>query len=185
MTSDTLDTGGLAPSHAPQPLQALQTLPAQCTAWRVVYGLVGGIVGGAVGCVLANAVTAILAADADKATFSTGYLLSGVAAALVFAAWGLLLAQLRFARYRAEHQPHAGVRLQDGIWWQTETWVPIARLQHLDVRQGPLDRRWGMATLSLHTAGTHDHVLHIKGLPVDQAHALRAALLPQLHAHHV
>ena len=62
MTSDTLDTGGLAPSplphapHAPQPLQALQTLPAQRTAWRVVYGLVGGIVGGAVGSALVTVV---------------------------------------------------------------------------------------------------------------------------------
>ena len=54
-----------------------------------------------------------------------------------------------------------------------------ARLQHLDVQQGPLDRRWGMASLSLHTAGSHDHHTRILGLPLAQAHALRDHLLPR------
>ena len=156
-------------------------MSAQRLAWRVLYGLMGGMLGGAIGYALA---TVAFALDADPNAVNTDWLLWGLVFGLVFAAWGLLLAQLRYARYRAEHQPHAGVRLQDGIWWQTETWIPIARLQHLDVQQGPLDRHRGMATLSLHTAGTHDHVLHIRGLPLDQAHDLRAALLPHLHSHH-
>ena len=183
MTSDTLEPGGLQTPRSLQPLppgQALQTLPEQRTAWRIAYGLVGSILGLATG----GAVVVLLAGDTEPFAFQSGLLWGGVAS-LVFATWGLLLAKWRFACYRAEHHPQAGVRLQDGIWWQTETWIPIARLQHLDVQQGPLDRRWGMATLSLHTAGTHDHVLRIKGLPLDQAHALRAALLPQLHTHHV
>ncbi len=51
-------------------------------------------------------------------------------------------------------------------------------LQFLDVNQGPLDRRWGMASLSLQTASAHDHTTRIAGLPLQEAHALRAALLP-------
>lgn len=178
MTSDTFQPGGLA---SLPPLQPLQTLSAQRVAWRIQYGLLGAILGLATGCALAARVSSM---DTGLTDF-TAVVLWGVMTSLVFAGWGLLLAQWRFAHYRAEHHAQAGVRVQDGIWWRTETWVPIARLQHLDVRQGPLDRHWGMATLSLHTAGTHDHVLHIRGLPVDNAHALRAALLPQLHSHHV
>ena len=39
-------------------------------------------------------------------------------------------------------------------------------------------------TAALNTAGTHDHSLRIKGLPVAQAHALRAELLPRTRSQH-
>ncbi len=84
----------------------------------------------------------------------------------------------RFVHYQAEHHADYGVMLTSGVWWRSEVWVPIVRLQHIDVHQGPLDRRWAMATLSLYTAGTHENEIRIKGLPVEQAHALRLALLP-------
>jgi len=87
-----------------------------------------------------------------------------------------------FAAYQARWLPEEGVVLNEGVWWRSEIWVPMARLQHLDVSQGPLDRRWGMASLSLHTAGTHDHKTRIHGLPLAQAQALREALLPRLKA---
>lgn len=84
----------------------------------------------------------------------------------------------RYVHYQAEHHAGYGVMLASGVWWRSEVWVPIMRLQHIDVNQGPLDRRWGMATLSLYTAGTHENEIRIKGLPVEQAHALRQILLP-------
>lgn len=87
-----------------------------------------------------------------------------------------------FAAYQARWLPEEGVVLNEGVWWRSEVWVPMARLQHLDLSQGPLDRRWGMASLSLHTAGTHDHKTRIHGLPLAQAQALREALLPRLKA---
>ena len=104
--------------------------------------------------------------------------------------WGLLLigawryADRRFAAYEAALFDGEGVRVRRGVWWRKEVWLPTARLQHLDVSQGPLDRRWGMASLVLHTAGTHDHALALPGLPLAAAQALRATLMPQRQGQH-
>ena len=107
---------------------------------------------------------------------------SNIISALLLAAsmgfFGWWYAKQRYIHYCAEHHVGYGIVLQTGVWWRSEVWVPIVRLQHIDVNQGPLDRRWGMATLSLYTAGTHENEIRIKGLPVEQAHALRQVLLP-------
>ena len=168
------------PTNSPAPT-ALDTLPAQLRYWRVAYTLGGAIGGFLVGMTVAAAWDDV---SNGAETFNAMALLPGIALATVLAVAAYLYAVRRFAHYRGEHFPLEGVRLQDGVWWQTETWIPIARLQHLDVQQGPLDRRWGMATLSLHTAGSHDHLLRIKGLPLDQAYALRDALMPRLQVRH-
>ena len=160
----------------------LDTLPAQLRYWRVLYTTAGAVAGFLLGMAL-TASWDDLPEDGAVA-FKALAVGPGVALALVLAAAAYFYANRRFARYRGEYFLQKGVRLQDGVWWQTETWIPIARLQHLDVQQGPLDRRWGMATLSLHTAGSHDHVLRIKGLPLQQAYALRDALMPRLQVRH-
>lgn len=165
---------------------ALETLPAQLSFWRSAYTALGVLVGILLGLALVASRDKGLSGAAE--TFNTMALLPGIALplvlAVIFGVAAYLYAARRFARYKGEHFALEGVRLQDGVWWQTETWIPIARLQHLDVQQGPLDRRWGMATLSLHTAGTHDHRLRIKGLPLQQAYALRDALMPRLQVRH-
>lgn len=101
---------------------------------------------------------------------------------LLIVAW--LYAGRRFAAYEAALFDGEGMRVRRGVWWRTEVWLPIARLQHLDVSQGPLDRRWGMASLVLHTAGTHDHALALPGLPLDTAQVLRATLMPRRQGQH-
>ncbi|MDT9000132.1 PH domain-containing protein [Paucibacter sp. APW11] len=90
----------------------------------------------------------------------------------------------RFALFEACLFVGEGLRLRHGVWWRQEVWIPIARLQHLDVHQGPLERAWGMASLVLHTAGQHDHKAVVHGLPVAEAHALRAALMPSVRGQH-
>ena len=169
------------PTNSPAPT-ALDTLPAQLHYWRAAYTTAGAIGGFLLGMTLTASWDGVF--ESELGTFNFKALLPGIALAIVLAAAAYLYAARRFAHYRGEHFPLEGVRLQDGVWWQTETWIPIARLQHLDVQQGPLDRRWGMATLSLHTAGSHDHLLRIKGLPLDQAYALRDALMPRLQVRH-
>ena len=169
------------PTTPPSPT-ALDTLPAQLRYWRVAYSTTGALGGLLLGTALATAWYGVFGGGAK--TFTAMALLPGSALAVALAVAAYLYAGRRFSRYRGTHFPLEGVRLQDGVWWQTETWIPITRLQHLDVQQGPLDRRWSMATLSLHTAGTHDHRLRIKGLPLEQAYALRDALMPRLQVRH-
>ncbi len=62
------------------------------------------------------------------------------------------------------------------IWWK-ETIVPRSRMQFIDVTQGPLERRLGLSTLVVHTAGMMHARLDIQGLEEARAHALRDALL--------
>ena len=64
--------------------------------------------------------------------------------------------------------------------WQLETRIPISRVQHLDLRRGPLERRAGLATLIVHTAGTRMSAVTVSGLDEVDAERLRDTLSHQL-----
>ena len=40
-----------------------------------------------------------------------------------------------------------GLRIRRGVFWHSETLVPRSRVQHIDLNRGPLDRRFGLASL--------------------------------------
>lgn len=44
------------------------------------------------------------------------------------------------------------VDLQYGVVTSTRTLIPMARIQHVDTRRGPLQRRYGLASVILYTA---------------------------------
>jgi membrane protein YdbS with pleckstrin-like domain len=58
---------------------------------------------------------------------------------------------LRWKMWRYEIRPDE-VDLQRGIFWISRTLVPLARIQHVDTRQGPLQRRFGLSTVVFYTA---------------------------------
>lgn len=57
-----------------------------------------------------------------------------------------------------------GIEIRQGVWWRHQTCVPIGRVQHADVSQGPIQRMNGVASLTLHTAGTSNASVAIDGL---------------------
>jgi uncharacterized protein len=59
--------------------------------------------------------------------------------------------RLRWMRWRYEIRPDE-IDLQRGILWVGRTLVPLARIQHVDTRQGPLQRRFGLSTVVFYTA---------------------------------
>ena len=73
-----------------------------------------------------------------------------------------------------------GFALRHGRWWQTESRVPISRVQHLDLKRGPLQRGLRLATLVIHTAGTRMAAVSVSGLDNDDAERLRDRLSRQL-----
>jgi membrane protein YdbS with pleckstrin-like domain len=81
----------------------------------------------------------------------------------------------RFASYRLDE---AGFEIRRGVYWRTITSVPRSRVQHTDVSQGPLERRYGLGTLAIYTAGTAHSRVTVPGLDYDVARAIRAHLLP-------
>lgn len=74
------------------------------------------------------------------------------------------------------------IEIRGGVLWRHVIRVPRSRVQHTDVAQGPLQRRYGLATLVLHTAGTKHARVELAGLAHETALALRDRLLPREHA---
>lgn len=69
-----------------------------------------------------------------------------------------------------------GLYIQSGVWWRKKTLVPFNRVQHTDVAQGPLDRKFKLGKLVTHTAGTRDASVSLEGILLDTAHELRSVL---------
>lgn len=98
---------------------------------------------------------------------------------LTLPAVGAWLARKRY-RYTQWKLDAVGFALRRGRLWHSETCVPITRVQHLDLKRGPLERRFGLATLVIHTAGTREHAVSVTGLDADDAEHLRNHLSRQL-----
>jgi membrane protein YdbS with pleckstrin-like domain len=75
----------------------------------------------------------------------------------------------------------AGLELLNGVYWRTITNVPRSRIQHTDVSQGPLERRHGLGTLVVYTAGTQHSQVKLYGLEFSIAQRIRTHLLPRDH----
>ena len=68
------------------------------------------------------------------------------------------------------------LRVLRGFLWRTDTIVPFNRIQHIDVAQGPLQRSFGLSTLIVHTAGTHNSIVTLPGLATADAETMRETI---------
>lgn len=68
------------------------------------------------------------------------------------------------------------LRIVRGYMFYRDTVVPFGRIQHIDVDQGPIDRRFDLATLTVHTAGNHNSKVALPGLPLADALHMREAI---------
>lgn len=94
--------------------------------------------------------------------------------ALGLHAWWYPAARYRRLRYRLDP---IGITITDGILWRTQSSLARVRIQHTDISQGPLQRRYGVATLKLYTAGSRFTKIELPGLAYDDAVQLRDRLL--------
>ncbi|HSG40810.1 MAG TPA: PH domain-containing protein [Thermoanaerobaculia bacterium] len=107
--------------------------------------------------------------------------------ALLLAVWtavALLLAwsaqrwpviEHRHASYKVDGQ---GIEIRKGVVWRKVINVPRSRVQHTDVSQGPLERRFGLGTLVIYTAGTDHAKVDLAGLDHATAMRIRDHFLP-------
>jgi uncharacterized protein len=72
-----------------------------------------------------------------------------------------------------------GIEIRRGVIWRTVVNIPRSRVQHIDVSQGPLERRFGLGTLAIYTAGTAHSMVALPGLEHTTALAVRDHLLPE------
>jgi membrane protein YdbS with pleckstrin-like domain len=98
-----------------------------------------------------------------------------VVGALAWLTWRMPEIAYRHESYCVDAR---GIELRRGIVWRRIINVPRTRVQHLDVSQGPLERRFGLGTLVIHTAGTQHAKVELSGLEHGRALRIREHLLP-------
>lgn len=126
--------------------------------------------------VVASAVCAVLlvASLALGAAVSWQQGLAAAAGVAVLWLWLLWLVRRQVAAISWSEQPEELV-IRRGRLWRSLVSVPYGRLQLADMQSGPLSRRFGLASVQIHTASPRSGG-SIPGLPVEEAEALRARL---------
>ena len=80
----------------------------------------------------------------------------------------------RHASYRVDDE---GIEIRQGVVWRRIVNVPLSRVQHTDVLQGPIERSFGLGTLVIFTAGTEHARVQLHGLDHGLALRIRDHLL--------
>jgi membrane protein YdbS with pleckstrin-like domain len=74
------------------------------------------------------------------------------------------------------------LRLRRGVWIETETLVPLDRVQHIDVSQGPIEKAYEVCRLIVHTAGTQHSRVVLPGLSRPDAERMREEIRSRIVA---
>ncbi len=148
--------------------------PKLARLWAL-QALLAGLAAGALAALLS------VAFFGDRAGWR-GPALAGLAVALAVSLPLFWRSRVAAQVYRWQRLPGEGMVVWKGAWWQREVWIPLTRLQHLDIKRNPLERWLGLATLELYTAGSRAYETRLPGLEPPQAQALRDALLAELQA---
>jgi membrane protein YdbS with pleckstrin-like domain len=103
-----------------------------------------------------------------------GYIGAGMVT--VFSGWMVIYNGLVF-HYMSYAVREKDISYKSGWLWKSMTTVPYNRVQHCDIKQGILDRRFGLAKLTIYTAGGQSTDLMIPGLLPDTAEKLKTFIL--------
>jgi uncharacterized protein len=118
--------------------------PRAKTLWRVT-GALGALPLLIVGAFVSSSLLRVVEAPLPLGV------LPFLAALVLFVVLAGVMPGLRWRRWRYEIRDEE-VDLQRGIFWVSRTLVPLARIQHVDTQSGPLQRRFGLATVVFYTA---------------------------------
>lgn len=69
------------------------------------------------------------------------------------------------------------IAYQSGLHWRKIVILPFNRVQHVEVSSGPLQRKFGLATLKFFTAGGSSVDLKVDGLKRERAEQIRTFVL--------
>jgi len=159
---------------APPPATVQQLDPRVISVNRIAGAIVGVIFSGLH---LIGAVSLFFAGDVPlwgRGLFALSWF--PVTGLLLWLAVKWPVIEYRHWRYRVDAE---GIEIWSGVIWRQQVVVPKSRVQHIDVSQGPVERSYGLATLSIHTAGTEYSKVDLPGLAHAVALTIRDALLPK------
>jgi membrane protein YdbS with pleckstrin-like domain len=153
----------LAPSDDP-PWRRLAPKAVLCRALGTLVGTV--VVAG-----IATVIALVRSGESDRTRFymriAGGLAVFGILLALRAAA-----AARRF-RYRVTATT---AETLSGVLTRRVRVVPLGRIQHVDLESGPVDRLFGLSSVSAHTAAG-DATVHVNGVRTPDATVLRDLLL--------
>ncbi|MBV6457564.1 MAG: hypothetical protein HONBIEJF_00677 [Fimbriimonadaceae bacterium] len=156
----------------PDPSSMQRLHPAIRKVWRY-----GAIVGGLFTVLaLAGVGAGIGAAIGGKALIGA---VAGLGVGIVLVAWSVSLIERQYQNWGYLLTNDALIA-RWGVFWRTARYVPRDAIQHVDMNQGPIDRRNGLAQILVYTAATPMAVVTIPGLSLDEAKRIRDLLLPRL-----
>jgi uncharacterized protein len=84
--------------------------------------------------------------------------------------------------YLGDTRKRYALREQDlhfssGLLFRKIVSQPISRIQHIELKRGPFERRAGLATLEVYSAGGSQHTFEVPGLEVANAEHIRQYIL--------
>ena len=113
----------------------------------------------------------LTSADAEVlGRFATRLVPAALTAFAVFAAWLMVWPVIAVPR-RGYVVRDKDILYKSGVLWRSVKAVPFNRVQHTKIDSGLLDRRFGLANLSVFPAGAGGH--KIRGLGAETAEQLR------------
>lgn len=142
----------------------------------------GGIVGSTVLGMLAGTFFGVWPRITDVPEAASFWMRAGAFGfwlALMIQSWVWPTLTYRWTRYRLGD---AALEIRRGVLFRSWNAVPRSRIQHTDVSSGPIQRRFGVATLQVHTAGTSNASVSLSGVSQRTAEALRDELMKGLLA---
>jgi membrane protein YdbS with pleckstrin-like domain len=147
-----------------------RVIPMRRTAWWIAIAAVGVVP-------LIGLLVAALIGDDMPGWLRVVMPLAWLGLMLLLAWHGYRWPALEYqhTRYRADDQR---LEIRRGVYFREVISVPRSRVQHTDVSQGPVQRRYGLGTLVVHTAGTDHAMVQLAGLEHGVALRIREHLLP-------
>jgi len=67
-----------------------------------------------------------------------------------------------------------------GLFWRSIATIPFSRIQHCEVKEGPIQRLFGLASLHIYTAGGNSSDIDIPGLNPERANELKQFVLTKI-----
>ena len=105
---------------------------------------------------------------------------SFIVPALLLYAYIAFVIPARRYRYWGYDMGTDRLRIVRGYMYHRDVVVPFGRIQHIDVDQGPIQRRYDLATLTVHTAGNQNSTVSLPGLlhadALEMRETIRAAI---------
>lgn len=150
----------------------MQRLERRVVPYWVVANVISTLV---VGGLLVGGALYLRTVDAEHAAY---YLWAAVGIGTALVLLTVLQPPLAYATWRYGMDDELLV-MRYGILFREEKTIPISRLQHVDLRRGPIERLFSLATLVVFTAGSEGATFRVPGLTVDRARQMRDLILAQ------